>query len=143
SAYAVAIEPKTGEILSIAGFNDPYGKTTDSYNDPLGAVNKAFEMGSSIKAASVLTGFQTGVTSPGTQFNDRRINLPGASKGSVNNYGWVNDRRALELSSNVYMFEIGMRMANCYYPNNCNWNRTTINQAYDEVRYYFSQFGLG
>lgn len=142
SAYAVAIEPKTGEILALAGYFDPVGPE-EGRLDSIGAINKSFEMGSAVKAASVLTGFQTGVTSPGTQFYDRPIHLPGATKRSVRNYGWVSDRKALEVSSNVYMFEIGMRLAGCYYPHNCAWNRDSINRAYDEVRYYFSQFGLG
>ncbi len=142
SAYAVAIEPKTGEILAMGGYFDPAGPEEGGL-DNIGTVNKAFEMGSSIKVASILTGFQAGVASPGTQFYDRPIKLPGQTMKSVNNYGWVNDRRALEVSSNVYMFEIGMRMAGCYYPNNCRWTRDSINDAYDQVRYYFSQFGLG
>ncbi|NEU30730.1 penicillin-binding protein 2 [bacterium LRH843] len=142
SAYVVAMDPRTGDILAMVGFNDPRGGRRGSYSDHIGNVNKAFEMGSSIKAASVLTGFQEGVTQPGNQFYDRPIKLPDTpEKKSVRNYGWVNDRTALEVSSNVYMFEIGMRMAGCYYPNNCHWTR--INEAYDEVRYNFSQFGLG
>ncbi len=144
SAYAVFMDPRTGDILSMAGFNDPVGVSYDNYADHIGNVTKSFEMGSSVKAASVLTGFQTGVTHPGNSFNDRPIRLPSTpEKKSVRNYGWLNDLRALEVSSNVYMFEIAMRMAGCYYPNNCNWTNNSVEGAYNEIRYYFSQFGLG
>nr|WP_144449850.1 penicillin-binding protein 2 [Halalkalibacter nanhaiisediminis] len=144
SAYVVMMDPRTGDILSMAGYLDPAGQDRQSYSDHIGNVNKAFAMGSAVKAASVLTGFQSGVTSPGASFYDRPINLPGTpEKKSVRNHGWVNDRKALEVSSNVYMFEIGMLMAGCHYPNNCNWNSHSIEKAYDQVRYDFSQFGLG
>ncbi|WP_257391563.1 penicillin-binding transpeptidase domain-containing protein [Halalkalibacter krulwichiae] len=58
----------------------------------------------------------------------------------------IDDRYALEQSSNVYMFEIGMRMANCTYtaPNTrCGWSLDSIDHAYQEVRSSFHQFGLG
>ncbi len=142
SAYGVLMDPRTGDILAMSGFSDSVGRNSDDKTDHIGNVTKAFEMGSSIKAASVLTGFESGVTYPGKTFNDRPIRLPSTpEKKSVRNYGWVNDQKALEVSSNVYMFEIGMLMAGCQYPNNCRW--TNLQAAYDEVRYSFSQFGLG
>ncbi|MFC0558092.1 peptidoglycan D,D-transpeptidase FtsI family protein [Halalkalibacter alkalisediminis] len=142
SAYGVLMDPRTGDILAMAGFNDPAGSNSRNKADHIGNVTKAFEMGSSIKAASVLTGFESGVAYPGKVFNDRPIRLPSTpEKKSVRNYGWVNDQKALEVSSNVYMFEMGMLMAGCQYPNNCRW--TNLQGAYDEVRYSFSQFGLG
>ncbi|KHF41839.1 peptidoglycan D,D-transpeptidase FtsI family protein [Halalkalibacter okhensis] len=144
SAYAVMMDPRTGDILAMAGFNDPAGQTRETNADHIGNVTKAFEMGSSVKAASVLTGFEAGVAHPGKSFNDRPIRLPSTpEKKSVRNYGWVNDIRALEVSSNVYMFEMAMLMANCNYPNNCNWNNNSVAEAYNEIRYSFSQFGLG
>jgi cell division protein FtsI/penicillin-binding protein 2 len=144
SAYAVLMDPRTGDILAMAGFNDPADQSRDTNADHIGTVTKAFEMGSSVKAASVLTGFEAGVAQPGKSFNDRPIRLPSTpEKKSVRNYGWVNDIRALEVSSNVYMFEMAMLMANCNYPNNCNWTNNSVAEAYNEIRYNFSQFGLG
>lgn len=147
SAYAVILNPKSGDVLALAGFLDS-GDGTNSA-DHLGVVNKGFEMGSSIKAASVLTGFHEGVAQPGTQFNDRTIYLPSTPPKSTWNktgFGWIDDLYALEQSSNVYMFEIGMRLANCYYsaPHTpCGWTSETIAEAYQTVRNSFSQFGLG
>ncbi|MCL7748376.1 peptidoglycan D,D-transpeptidase FtsI family protein [Halalkalibacter alkaliphilus] len=152
SAYAVLMDPRTGDILAMAGFWDQADRERNSYADHAGNVNKVFEMGSSVKAASVLTGFHAGVASPGTRFNDRPIYLPSTPpkrSWNTSGFGWIDDRRALEQSSNVYMFEIGMRMANCYYtaPNtSCGWTTGsggTVERAYQEVRNNFSQFGLG
>ncbi|MFC0470108.1 peptidoglycan D,D-transpeptidase FtsI family protein [Halalkalibacter kiskunsagensis] len=143
SAYAVLMNPRTGDILAMAGFTGEGELRTDH----IGNVNNMYEMGSSVKAASVLTGFQSGVAQPGTSFNDRPIILPSTEpKKSWRTFGWLDDRRALEQSSNVYMFEIGMRMANCHYtaPNTrCGWTTGSIDRAYNEVRNSFSQFGLG
>jgi cell division protein FtsI/penicillin-binding protein 2 len=149
SAYAVLLDPRTGDVLAMAGYWDPANQERSSYADHIGNVNKAFEMGSSVKAASVLTGFQAGVAAPGTRFNDRPIYLPGTPvkrSWNTSGFGWIDDRYALEQSSNVYMFEIGMRMANCRYsaPNTrCGWNTESIERAYNEVRNSFLQFGLG
>ncbi|GAE24757.1 cell division protein FtsI [Halalkalibacter wakoensis JCM 9140] len=144
SAYAVMMNPRTGDIIAMAGFNDPADQNRSTNADHIGNVTKAFEMGSSVKAASVLTGFEAGVAQPGKSFYDRPIRLPSTpEKKSVRNFGWVNDVRALEVSSNVYMFEMAMLMAGCNYPNQCNWTNNSVERAYNEIRYNFSQFGLG
>jgi cell division protein FtsI/penicillin-binding protein 2 len=150
SAYAVMMDPKTGDIFAMAGFWDPANQQNNNrnYADHIGNVTKAFEMGSTVKAASVLTGFQSGVIQPGDVFFDEPIRLPATpvKKSWSQTLGAVNDVRALEQSSNVYMFQIGMRMAKCYYKGanqHCGWNTESIGQAYNEVRSSFSQFGLG
>lgn len=152
SAYAVFMDPKTGDILAMAGYFDPHDREPETYADHIGAVNKVFEMGSSIKGASVLTGYQEGIISPGTQLNDRVIRLNDGSggyieKSSINRatYGWITDRYALRVSSNVYMFEIGLRMAGCYNANtaSCTFPVATTQDAFERARYSFSQFGLG
>ncbi|MBU8905715.1 peptidoglycan D,D-transpeptidase FtsI family protein [Desertibacillus haloalkaliphilus] len=129
-AYAVVLDPKTGELLSIAGYNDHYG-----------TVGNAFEMGSTVKAATVLAGFETGVVQPGTVVNDRPLTLPGGiTKRSWRSFGYINDLKALEVSSNIFMFEIAMRLANS---NGSRFITADVREAYDQMRYYYSQFGLG
>lgn len=59
-AYAVMMNPKTGEILSMVGFKDDPSRPDDVKVNDSGVLNDQFEMGSSVKAASVLTGFHTG-----------------------------------------------------------------------------------
>ncbi|MBP3951253.1 peptidoglycan D,D-transpeptidase FtsI family protein [Bacillus suaedae] len=148
SAYVVLMDPRTGDILSMAGFLDNAGEEQTSTADHIGNVNKVFEMGSSVKGASVLTGYQEGIISPNSRLNDRVIRLPGGIEKSSfgkNEYGLINDRYALRVSSNVYMFEIGLRMMGCYNSNpmNCSFPTKSTLESYEKVRYNFSQFGLG
>ncbi|WP_227938220.1 peptidoglycan D,D-transpeptidase FtsI family protein [Alkalihalobacillus deserti] len=148
SAYAVLMDPRTGDILAMAGFLDRADYESTNYDDHIGNVTKAFVMGSTVKAASVLTGFQSGIIKPGDQFHDQPIRLPATpvKKSWTNQLGVVNDLRALEQSSNVYMFQIGMRLAKCYYEGankHCGWDSESIREAYSVVRNSFSQFGLG
>ncbi|WP_269431641.1 penicillin-binding transpeptidase domain-containing protein [Bacillus sp. JCM 19034] len=83
SAYAVFMDPKTGDILAMAGYFDPHDREPTTYADHIGTVNKLFEMGSSVKGASVLTGYQEGIISPGTQLNDRVIRLNDGRGGYI------------------------------------------------------------
>ncbi|MFK3937673.1 peptidoglycan D,D-transpeptidase FtsI family protein [Alkalihalobacillus sp. NPDC078783] len=145
-AYAVMMNPQTGEIISMAGYNDDPARPKAGKVNDAGVLNNQFEMGSSVKAASVLTGFQTGVMTPNTVIQDKTLELPGGgTKSSVGKaMGPVNYLSALERSSNVYMFYIAMRMANYEYaPRKSFSNLNDINNAFDEARYHFSQFGLG
>ncbi|WP_100372436.1 peptidoglycan D,D-transpeptidase FtsI family protein [Bacillus sp. FJAT-45037] len=140
SAYAIMMDPQTGDILAMSGYND----SLQNRNDQIGNVTKSFEMGSAVKGASVLTGFHLGVISPGQTVFDRPLDLPGnVRKRSYVNMGNVNDVKALERSSNVYMFEIAMRMAGYNYGTSSGFNMTKVREAYNDTRYYFSQFGLG
>ncbi|MDV2884029.1 penicillin-binding protein 2 [Alkalihalophilus pseudofirmus] len=138
TAYAVMMDPKTGDILAMSGYSN------GEPNDQIGNVTKAFEMGSSVKGASVLAGYQTGAISHGQTLYDRPIDLPGTPlKRSYVNMGYVNDIKALERSSNVYMFEIAMRMMGYNYGSSRSFDTQRVAEAYDETRYIFSQFGLG
>lgn len=130
TAYVVMLNPKTGEIYSMAG-----------YNDNTGTVNNAFVMGSSVKGATMLTGFETGVVQPSNVIYDGPIRLGQIEMKSVRNWGSINDLKALEVSSNVYMFHIAMRMAGYNYGTQCCWSN--LEKGYNDMRYYFSQFGLG
>ncbi|MDV2683171.1 penicillin-binding transpeptidase domain-containing protein [Alkalihalophilus lindianensis] len=138
TAYAVMMDPQTGDILAMSGYRN--GKA----DHQIGNVTNAFEMGSSVKGASVLAGYQTGVISHGQTLYDRPIDLPGTPiKRSYTRMGYVNDIKALERSSNVYMFEIAMRMMGYNYGSSRSFDNQKIMEAYDQSRYLFSQFGLG
>ncbi|TSB46722.1 peptidoglycan D,D-transpeptidase FtsI family protein [Alkalicoccobacillus porphyridii] len=144
-AYAIMMNPKTGEIIAMSGFNDDPSNPDGVKVNDTGVINNGFEMGSSVKAASVLTGFETGVMNPNTVINDRPLNVRGTpTKKSVSRMGNVNYLTALERSSNVYMFYIAMRLANHeYQPNAPFRDLTAIRDGYQTARYNFNQFGLG
>ncbi|QQZ07664.1 peptidoglycan D,D-transpeptidase FtsI family protein [Heyndrickxia vini] len=148
-AFVTAMNPYTGEILSMAGKqyvnNKKTGKT--EVNDyALGNITTSYEMGSVVKGATVLTGYQTGTIVPGAVLNDRPIKFLGTKvKKSWNTTGFgpINDLYALKRSSNVYMFLTAMKLGGqqTYIPN----GPLSINKvaAIEAFRKNFSQFGLG
>jgi penicillin-binding protein A len=141
AAYIVIMEPHTGEILAISGYDTGRsGKTHD-----LGAINAAFAMGSAVKGATVLAGFEAGYAKPGTVFYDRPITIGTTRKSSFGGraLGRLNDLTALERSSNIYMFEIAMAFGNYHYASKRGGGPNDRAIGFNQMRYYFNQFGLG
>ncbi|WLD92081.1 penicillin-binding protein 2 [Alkalihalobacillus sp. AL-G] len=139
SAYVVMMNPQTGEIYSMVGKKLEDGKFQ---NVPYGNVYNQYPMGSTVKAATVLTGYQTGVIKPGTVLYDTPLKLPGTDvKKSYKNMGYINDLQALQMSSNVYMFRIAMRIGGYDFSEKEGFNHPV--ESYRTMRYYFNQFGLG
>jgi len=141
SAFVVAMDPNTGEILSLAG--KTYDRKTKEFNDySRGTFTAAFEFGSAVKGATLLTGFQTGVVKINERMMDEPLVIPSTPrKASYQNMGLINDLTALERSSNVYMWKIAIEIMDGHYVRNqpLPLNREKMNV----IRYYFSQFGLG
>lgn len=141
AAYVVLMEPDTGEILAISGYDtERQGNKHD-----LGVIHDAFEMGSSVKGATVLAGFEAGIAQPNTIFNDRPITIGKQKKSSFGGraLGRLNDLTALERSSNVYMFEIAMAFGNYNYDTKRGGGINDRTKGFNQMRYYFNQFGLG
>ncbi|MEH6940248.1 peptidoglycan D,D-transpeptidase FtsI family protein [Bacillus sp. JJ722] len=138
-AYVVMMDPTTGDILSMAGKKrDGVSIEDETY----GAIYNAYAMGSAVKGATVLTGYETGVIKPGSTFLDAPIKLKGTpTKKSYTNMGIVDDLEALERSSNVYMFHIAMAIGDYDYSTRTGFNDPEL--AYATMRKYFAQFGLG
>ncbi len=144
-AYVVVVNPKTGEVLALAGKQQSGGRMID---DASSTYLQSFQPGSSVKGATVLAGFMHDVMSPGEVIIDRRLRFPdGTEKGSYRNMGAVNDISALEKSSNVYMFYVGMRLAGYGFDCRCWTGDKRGEEAYREgiekFRKTFHQFGLG
>lgn len=142
-AFVVMMNPKTGQILSLAGkmYTRENGKW--EFTDfARGTFQSAYAMGSAVKGATILTGFETGVIQPNTYILDEPLYIKGTKeKSSWTTMGLINDLTALERSSNVYMFKTAIKIAGTEYRYQQGLN---INpKAFDTMRYYFSQFGLG
>ncbi|QIW22108.1 peptidoglycan D,D-transpeptidase FtsI family protein [Bacillus thuringiensis] len=142
-AFVVMMNPKNGEVLSMAGKRlvEKDGKTeVEDY--ALGTMTSSYELGSTVKGATVLTGFETKAITPGTYFYDAPMKFKGTKeKKSWKEFGNIDDLRALQVSSNVYMFHTALKIAGVDYVKNSSLN---IKQEYfDKMRYYFRQFGLG
>ena len=142
-AFVVMMNPKNGQVLSMAGKRlvEKDGKT-EIEDYALGTMTSSYELGSTVKGATVLTGFETKAITPGTYFYDAPMKFKGTrEKKSWKEFGNIDDLRALQVSSNVYMFHTALKIAGVDYVKNSSLN---IKQEYfDKMRYYFRQFGLG
>lgn len=74
---------------------------------------------------------------------DQRMNIGGQELGSFIDRGPVNDVQALSVSSNVYMFNIGMRLAGFNYQPGAALSVEDVPGTLDKMRQYYSMFGLG
>ncbi|MDQ0220347.1 cell division protein FtsI/penicillin-binding protein 2 [Peribacillus cavernae] len=118
TAFVVAMEPKTGRILAMSG--KVYNRKTQEFTDfTPGTFTYAFEQGSVVKGATVLTGYQTGVRDFGEIELDEVMRFKGS--GTFSSYQVMNritDLEALERSSNVYMWKTAIEiMGGKYIPN--------------------------
>lgn len=143
-AYAVVTEPSTGNILAMAGLNHDT-ETGELSDDALGTINKAFEPGSSIKAATIMSGYENGIISGNQTLVDEPLVFEGGqTKSSVfNPYGQVaiTTEQALEVSSNVYMMKIALGMMGTSYSPNMTLPFKT--DVYETLRTTYAEFGLG
>ncbi|MEC3556803.1 penicillin-binding transpeptidase domain-containing protein, partial [Bacillus thuringiensis] len=106
-AFVVMMNPKNGQILSMAGkkiVNKDGGMQIEDY--ALGTMTSSYELGSTVKGATLLAGYQTEAIKPYTHFFDAPMYFKGSSKPkkSWKEFGDIDDLRALQVSSNVYMF---------------------------------------
>ncbi|EJQ28673.1 MULTISPECIES: peptidoglycan D,D-transpeptidase FtsI family protein [Bacillus] len=142
-AFVVMMNPKNGEVLSMAGKQLVNEDGQTKVNDfALGTMTSSYPMGSTVKGATVLTGYQTGAIQPGAVQLDEPIKLKGTpTKSSWKTMGYINDLTALKMSSNVYMFKTAMNIAGVPYVRGGTLD--IPQKAFDTMRYYFGQFGLG
>jgi len=141
-AYAVAMDPQTGEVLAISG--QRWNRDKEVFEDSSYlASNGRYVPGSAVKAATLLAGYQEGVVSKGTTLRDEPIKLAGTDpKSSYRTLGRLNDVEALKKSSNVYMFKIAMRIGGD--PTYERGEKLDYNpETFQVMRNYYSQFGLG
>ncbi|WP_445612706.1 peptidoglycan D,D-transpeptidase FtsI family protein [Geobacillus sp. YF-1] len=138
-AFVVMMNPKTGEVLAMAGKLLKDGKFVDF---AIGNITSAYAMGSAVKGATVLTGFQTGVLHPNTYIKDEPLYIyQTPEKKSWKTMGTINELTALKQSSNVYMFKTAIAIGGGVYRPHQPLHLNPA--AFTTMRHYFSQFGLG
>ncbi|QDI89820.1 penicillin-binding protein 2 [Salicibibacter halophilus] len=131
-AHVIMMEPDTGEILSMA-----------SYDEDVSLVMGQYEIGSTIKMATVLAGYENDVIDHGTFYEDTPINLPESQPiSSWRDLGAVNDIDAIRQSSNIYMSRIAMELAD-YELGVSGRDWSGAEQGFDALRNHYAQFGLG
>jgi penicillin-binding protein A len=145
-AYVVLMDPHTGEILSMAGKRIEKNKETgkvEMVDDALGTFTTTYNVGSTVKGATILTGYKTGAITPNTYFNDRGLKIKGTPlKKSYAYLGTLNDIDALKKSSNVYMFHTAIKIGKGHYEYDKPMHLSEP-RAFELIRNSFASYGLG
>ncbi|WP_395947772.1 peptidoglycan D,D-transpeptidase FtsI family protein [Bacillus sp. X1(2014)] len=144
-AYVVLMNPKTGEVLAMSGKkivrNNQTGRV-EMEDDALGTFTTTYNVGSTVKGATILTGYKTGAITPGTVFDDTGLKIKATPlKKSYAYLGRLSEINALKLSSNVYMFHTAIRIGKGHYEYEQPLNISA--KAFDTIRNSFASFGLG
>lgn len=142
SLFTCMMDPNSGEVLAMSGYTmdlDTKELTYFASGNYVSLVNP----GSCIKGATLYMGQTEGVVSIGEVINDDVMNIDGEEFSSYKKYGPVNDIQALSVSSNVYMFNIAIRLGGAAYVEGEGLNMPDVEGTIDLMRSYYSRFGLG
>lgn len=142
-SFVIISDPKTGEILAMAGkqiinVNGVY----KIYDYTPGITTSPVAVGSAIKGASHIVGYNTGSLKIGEIRNDACIKIAATpNKCSFKMYGNINDIDALKYSSNTYQFLTAINVGKGKYVYN---EALPIDvNAFNIYRDTFKEFGLG
>ena len=145
--YAVALNPKTGAVLSMSGIKHDL-KTGELKPDSLGTVTNVFVPGSVVKAATISSGWENGVLSGNQTLTDQPI----VFQGSAPIYSWyklaygsfpITAVEALEYSSNAYMVQTALGIMGQTYQPNMFVLTNNLESAMGKLRSTFAEYGLG
>ena len=138
-SFVIITNPKTGEILAMAGKQYSNGKIID-YTP--GITTSPVVVGSAIKGASHIVGYNNGGLSIGEYRDDSCIKIAATpEKCSWTYLGYIDDISALKYSSNTYQFNTAIRIGNGNYI--YNGPLKIDNNAFNIYRKTFAEFGLG
>lgn len=142
SIYLVAMNPNTGEIYAMSGMNKDKDGTI--YSNPTGSYLTQDRVGSSVKVATLYMGLNEGAVSSGEVIMDEPMNIKGTQTiGSFRNYGLINGVDAIAKSSNVYMFNIAIRLGGSRYVSGQALGIKDGFSTFKLMRSYYNMFGLG
>ncbi|WP_080980814.1 penicillin-binding protein PBP2B [Streptococcus pseudopneumoniae] len=145
--YAVALNPKTGAVLSMSGLKHDLN-TGELTQDSLGTVTNVFVPGSVVKAATISSGWENGVLSGNQTLTDQPI----VFQGSAPIYSWyklaygsfpITAVEALEYSSNAYVVQTALGIMGQTYQPNMFVGTSNLESAMGKLRSTFGEYGLG
>ncbi len=148
-AFLVMMNPQNGEILSLVGKQVVKSEETgrnEIIDYTFGTYTAGYRPGSSIKMATLLTGYQEGGAYLGETKIDEMIDIAGKQRASLFNRSFnqipVNDIMAIGRSSNVYMYKIAMGIGGTTYKRggNLKFNKDSTMAI---MANSFESFGLG
>lgn len=143
-SFVVIQNPKTGEILAMAGkqVKQEADGSYKVYDYTPGITTSPVVVGSVVKGASNIVGYNTGALKIGEKRYDTCIKIAATPiKCSWKYLGNLNDITALKYSSNTYQFNTAIKVGkgNYVYDKPLSIDKT----AFDIYRNTFAQFGLG
>ena len=138
--YAVALEPKTGKVLALAGLSHEKGEGT-AEADNLGTINSVFTPGSVVKGATLSSGWENGVLSGNEVLYDQQI-------GSIRSWFTrgltpITAAQALEYSSNTYMVQVALRLMGQEYTSADAMTSKGYKEAMEKLRATYAEYGMG
>lgn len=138
-SFVIITNPKTGEILAMAGKQYNNGKIVD-YTP--GITTSPVTVGSAVKGASHIVGYNNGGLTIGEYRDDACIKIAATpEKCSWQYLGGINDITALKYSSNTYQFNTAIRVGKGNYVYDGPLKIDT--NAFNIYRKTFAEFGLG
>lgn len=145
--YAVALNPKTGAVLSMSGIKHDL-KTGELTSDSLGTITNVFVPGSVVKAATISSGWENGVLSGNQTLTDQSIIFQGSPP--INSWYTafsgpmpITAVQALEYSSNTYMVQTALGIMGLTYQPNMIAGIGNLGSAMWKLRSTFGEYGLG
>lgn len=142
-SFVIISDPRTGEILAMAGKQIvKVGEEYKFYDYTPGVITTSATVGSVIKAASHITGYNSGALTIGERRSDECIKIAATPiKCSWTSLGVVDDLTALKYSSNVFQFKTAINVGKGNYQYNQSLNIDPT--AFTIYRNTFKEFGLG
>lgn len=151
-AYAIIQNPNTGELLAVVGKQINFAAdniSIQSVSDvSYATVSASYEMGSTVKGATLLTAYQNNLINVGDVKVDEPIWLSNTQVKTsyFNSQGGavtIDDVTAIQRSSNVYMWKLALDMLGQQYVPGMVLDTTHIENKMNKVRQDFGQVGLG
>lgn len=142
-SFVIITNPKTGEVLAMAGkqLKEENGELK-VYDYTPGTLTTSVVMGSVVKGASHIVGYNTGALKIGEVRTDTCVKIAATpQKCSWKPLGQLNDITALAQSSNTYQYYTAINVGKgTYRPNK---PLVLDKEAFDIYRNTFAEFGLG
>lgn len=139
--FVTLMNPNTGEIYAMSGMLKSNGEII---NYASGNYLEGYTPGSVVKGATVYMGLSEGVVTKDEYIYDAPMTIRGTPQiSSYRNYGNVNAVTALQVSSNIYMVNVAMRLAHTSYIPNGPLLIDDATPIFKLMRNYYSMFGLG
>ena len=142
-SFVIITEPNSGEILAMAGKQvKQEGEEYKIYDYTPGILTSPVVVGSAVKGASQIVGYNTGALKINEKRYDTCIKIAGTPiKCSWKYLGYLNDVNALAQSSNTYQFLTAINVGKGKYVYDKPLKIDT--QAFETYRNTFKEFGLG